>query len=129
MVQPRSGLYFAEEALGTHSCRDLGPEDFDSDTTVMFQIIGEVNCRHSPTAEFALDRVAPGEGDLQAGQLLGHRVAREALLNVNHRVRESEFALAARARVIWTRFPQLTWCAIWKVSNGNVSRLLRSVAG
>ena len=40
----------------------------------MLEILGGVDRLLSVAAEFTLDRVAPGEGDLKTGQQVGHGV-------------------------------------------------------
>ena len=58
-------LDLAQEPLRTEGGRELGLQDFDSDATMVLPVVGHVDRRHPPAAEFALDRVAPGEGGLK----------------------------------------------------------------
>jgi hypothetical protein len=38
---------------------------------MVLRVLGQVDCRHPPAAEFALDLVTVGEGSLQAGEQIG----------------------------------------------------------
>jgi hypothetical protein len=54
---------------------ELGGQNLDRNLARVLLVLGEKDNRHSPTAEFAIDRVAVGEGSSQAGQ----RVMQERL--------------------------------------------------
>src|SRR2546425_12841488 len=72
MGEPSGDLDLAQEALGPDGGSKLGAQDLERHGPVMAKVVGEIDRRHSPAAEFALDRVTPGEGDLKAGQLVWH---------------------------------------------------------
>jgi len=46
---------------------ELGLQHLDSDPAMMLEVLSEIDRRHPPATELALDRVAVGEGGLQAG--------------------------------------------------------------
>src|SRR2546427_1078755 len=72
MGEPSGDLDLAQEALGPDGGSKLRAQDLERNGPVMANVVGEIDRRHSPAAEFALDRVTPGEGDLKAGQLVCH---------------------------------------------------------
>ena len=72
MGEPSGDLDLAQEALGPDGGSKLGAQDLERNGPVVAQVMGEIDRCHSPAAEFALDRVTPGEGDLKAGQLVWH---------------------------------------------------------
>ena len=49
---------FGEEALTSDHSRELRPEDFERDLTVVTQVPGEIDRGHTATPELALDVVA-----------------------------------------------------------------------
>src|SRR2546426_622228 len=70
MGEPSGDLDLAQEALGPDGGAKLGAQDLERNGPVVAKVVGEIDRRHSPAAEFALDRVTPGEGDLKAAQLV-----------------------------------------------------------
>src|SRR5438309_8682965 len=72
MGEPSGDLDLAQEALGPDGGSKLGAQDLERHGPVMAKVLGEIDRRHSPAAEFALDRVTPGEGALKANQLVCH---------------------------------------------------------
>src|SRR5256712_13509258 len=72
MGEPSGDLDLAQEALGPDGGSKLRAQALERNGPVMANVVGEIDRRHSPAAEFALDRVTPGEGDLKAGQLVCH---------------------------------------------------------
>ncbi len=72
MLQPGGDLDLAQEALSPQRRCQLGTEQLDGDGAPMLQVLGEIDRRHPPAPELSLDRVTPGEGDIEERQLIGH---------------------------------------------------------
>ena len=70
MGEPGRDLDLAQEPSGAERRGELGAQDLQGDGAAVFQVLGEVDRRHPTATELVLDRVAPGEGGLQAGQLI-----------------------------------------------------------
>ncbi len=71
MIEPGDDLDLAIEPLWSERRGELGSEHLDGHLAAVLQIIGEVDRRHSPATQLALDGVTAGEGDAEAGQLIG----------------------------------------------------------
>src|SRR2546427_659760 len=71
MVEPSRGVYLAEKPLRAERCGQLGLQDLNGDLAVVLPVLSEVDRRHPPAAELALDRVAVGEGGLQTSEQVG----------------------------------------------------------
>ena len=69
MLQVRGGGDLGEEALGTQRRREVGVQHLDRDLPVVLDVGGEIDGRHAAGAEFAVERVAAGEGggEISAG--------------------------------------------------------------
>ncbi len=76
MLQTGGELDLPLEPLRAQRRGKFGMEDFQGDTAVVLEISYDVDRRHSPAAEFALDRVAAGEGGLHLSEEIGQAVAR-----------------------------------------------------
>ena len=62
MHQPRRDLDLAREAFGAHGGAEFRTQHLERHLAVVLEILGEVDRRHPPLAELALDPVAIGEG-------------------------------------------------------------------
>ena len=71
MAQRRCGLDLHHEALGAEHGGQFRLQHLDRDLAVVLQVLGEVHRGHAAGAELALDAVAVGESDRQAGKV-GH---------------------------------------------------------
>src|SRR4029077_4721389 len=65
MVEPGGYSGFTEETVGDHG-GEFGAANLERDGAVVLQVLGEVDRRHSPLAELALDRIAISQGRAQA---------------------------------------------------------------
>jgi hypothetical protein len=73
VLQTGDGLDLAEEALGPERGDEFRPEDLEGDGAVKAEVLGEIDGRHTPTAELALERVAIAEGIGKGGvRPVGH---------------------------------------------------------
>ena len=72
MVEPCRDLDLAQEALVAERRGKLGLQDLEGDGAVVLEVLGQIDRGHPAAAEFALDRVAAGEGGLQAREDLVH---------------------------------------------------------
>jgi hypothetical protein len=61
MSQSGRELNLAAEPFLPDRGSELGAHDLDRDLPGMFEIVGQVNARHSPMAELAAQAVAAGE--------------------------------------------------------------------
>jgi hypothetical protein len=69
-------LDLAQEAVGTERLTQLGPKDLYRDQSLVLEITGEKNHRHTTPAELTVDRVAIGEGLGEAVLQIGHVYSR-----------------------------------------------------
>ena len=76
MRQAGADLDFAQEALRSKGCRELGTEHFNRDVPIVLVVTGEIDEGHAAAAEFTLDRVALSDCRLQAGEQTGHHATR-----------------------------------------------------
>ena len=81
MVEASDDPDFLKEPLAAEHPGDVGSQHLQGDVAVVLRISREVDDRHRSATEFPLDRVPVGEGGLQVGELVGHGVAREAVVN------------------------------------------------
>ena len=65
-------LDLAEEPLGPDGYGELGPEHLDGNRAAVLQVPGEENERHPSLAQLPFDRVALGEGSLEADEEVCH---------------------------------------------------------
>src|SRR5262249_35151778 len=72
VVELSDGVDLGQEALGAQDSGQVRPEDLDGDAAVMLEIVGEIDSCHPTATDVPLDRVAPGKGGLQGGELLHH---------------------------------------------------------
>ena len=70
VLETGGDLDLAQEPVGAERDCKLGAQDLQGDGAAVSQVLGEVDRRHPTATELVLDRVAPGEGGLQAGQLI-----------------------------------------------------------
>src|SRR5713226_4645954 len=61
-----------EEALGAQHGGQLGAQDLDGHAPLVFPVLCEVDGRHPPVAQLALDRVAIGERSPKSIERVGH---------------------------------------------------------
>jgi len=73
----RRDLDLAEKPLCTERGRELGLQTFDGDRAPVLQVLGQVDGRHPPAAELALDRVTVGESGLQTSERIGQGATQE----------------------------------------------------
>jgi hypothetical protein len=76
MLQASSEPDLAKKALDPDRTGNLGPKHFDGYCAVVFLVLCEVDRRHPPAAELALDRVAVAEGSFQTSEQVGQAMAR-----------------------------------------------------
>src|SRR2546425_7508896 len=72
MTEAGGGFDLAEKPLPPEGGGELRRQHLDRHRATVVQVLREVDRRHPATAEFALDRVATGDGGLQAGDRVGH---------------------------------------------------------
>src|SRR2546425_8292834 len=72
MTEAGGGFDLAEKPLPPEGGGELRRQHLDRHRATVLQVLSEVDRRHPATAEFALDRVATGDGGLQAGDRVGH---------------------------------------------------------
>jgi len=73
VLQPGGIADFALEAIGTERGGKVGVEYLQGHRSVVPQVVREIDRSHATNAELALERVAVGEGGLEAFQGLGQR--------------------------------------------------------
>ena len=61
MLEIRRDLDLGQKALGAENDAQLGFEDLDGDTAVVFDVAGEIHGGHAPGADLALDDIPVGE--------------------------------------------------------------------
>jgi len=61
VTQPRRDTDLAEKALAAQRGRELGPDDFHGDGSVVLEILRQIDTSHAAAPEFALDPIAPAE--------------------------------------------------------------------
>ncbi len=66
------------EPLLAEGRREFGVERLQGDTAVVLQIAGEVDRRHPPAAELAIDRVTVGKSESQSSEKIGQGLPGEA---------------------------------------------------
>ena len=74
MVEPSGRADLAQEPFDADGRRELGMEHLEGDRAIEFPVMGEVDRRHPPATERALDRVTPFEGCLQVSKLVCHGI-------------------------------------------------------
>ena len=86
MTETGGGFDLPEKPLPPEGGGELRRQHLDRDGTPVLQVVREVDRRHSPAPELALDRVAVCERGPQLGKRVGHR---ELLLagSLHHRAR------------------------------------------
>src|SRR5712692_7302031 len=76
MLKASGELDLAAEPLRTQCRGEFGMEDLQGDRAVVLEISCEVDRRHPPAAELALERVAAAEGGLQMSEEISQVMAR-----------------------------------------------------
>ena len=71
VLEPGGQHDLAVEPLLAEGRREFGVEHLQGDTAVVLQIAGEVDRRHPPAAELAIDRVAVGKSESQSSEKIG----------------------------------------------------------
>src|SRR5207247_8786492 len=71
VVQLGRDLDLSQKPVGPDDRRELGSQDLDGHLPAVLQVVGEVDRRHPAAAELPLDGVAPGEGGVEALELIG----------------------------------------------------------
>ena len=66
MLQAGGDGNFPEKALRPECGHQLLAQDLESDQAAVLKIVGEIDNGHPTAAQLALDRVATGEGRLEA---------------------------------------------------------------
>ena len=69
---------FSKEAIGAEARHELGSQDLECDPPVVLEVATQIDGGHPPAAELTLNRVAPGEGGPEAGELVRQRGSRAA---------------------------------------------------
>src|SRR5439155_27252232 len=81
---------------------EFGLQHLDGDPAMMLEVLSEIDRRHPPAAELTLDRVAGGEGGLQAGEKVGHAETQEvrdhSIIGSARGRARGRFATGGRAR-------------------------------
>src|SRR5213594_24652 len=72
VLEVGGGLDFLEEARGADDGRELLVHNLDGDFAIVPGVVGEVDGGHAAGTELALERVAVGQGFLQAMERIGH---------------------------------------------------------
>ena len=72
-LQLRGDVDLAQEAFGADGLRELRAKHLDRDKATMLDVAREVDGGHAAVAEFAVDGVAAGEGDGEAGVDVAHK--------------------------------------------------------
>lgn len=72
MLQTGREFDFAEETLGPEHRREFGVQHLDGDTTLVPHIRGQKDGRHAAFADFAIHRVAVGDGGGETIQKSAH---------------------------------------------------------
>jgi hypothetical protein len=72
VVQPSGDLDLVQEPGGADFLGQVGPQDLDRDVTVVLEIVGEKDARHTALAQLALEAVPGGQGIAQSFKKLGH---------------------------------------------------------
>ena len=62
MLELGRRLDLAQESIDAQECSDLWIEQLEGDLAFVAEVVGEVDSRHAPTPEFALDAVAVLQG-------------------------------------------------------------------
>jgi hypothetical protein len=68
MIELRSEANFTEEPLGAEANREFAMEELQRDETIVLEITCEVDRSDPAAPELALDRVAVGQGGLEASR-------------------------------------------------------------
>jgi len=66
VLEVGGGLDLGEKALAADDGCQLGLEDLEGDLAMVLEILGQVDGGHAALAELTLDRVAAGQGGVQA---------------------------------------------------------------
>ena len=72
MLQVGRELDLGQEPLGPDHRGELGAEHLEGHPPGMADVLGQVDRGHAAGADLALDPVAVGQGELEAGLRLGH---------------------------------------------------------
>ena len=72
VLQVGRELDLGQEPLGADHGGELGAEYLHGHPTGVADVLGQVDGRHPPGADFALEAIAVGEGRLEAAQQFGH---------------------------------------------------------
>src|SRR5436190_23332868 len=70
MPKSRRDLDLTKKSLATQRRREFGSNHFDGDRPRMLEILGEIDPRHSPTAELTLDSISAAKNIGQHGPQL-----------------------------------------------------------
>ena len=74
MLEVGGRLDFGQESLGTDGGGKFWFENLERDLPLMLEVVGQIDGCHTALTEFTYHAVAPLEGSVQSGQLVGHEV-------------------------------------------------------
>jgi hypothetical protein len=83
------------KTVGPQAHREFGSQNLDRDLAVKFQVLGQIDDRHSALAQHAPDGVTIGEGSCQAFDGVRHRCRRCELRRGSARYAEFGLPLGA----------------------------------
>ncbi len=72
MGKVRRNLDLAQKPLGAEGGSEIRPEDLHRHLAVVLEVLGEIHCRHAPSADFPLDGIAVGEGSFETDEGVVH---------------------------------------------------------
>lgn len=72
MQEAGGELDLAQKSLGTEGGGELWPQNLQRDRTVVLEVVCEEDQGHPAAPKLTLDRVAPGQGALKAGDRISH---------------------------------------------------------
>jgi two-component system, NarL family, sensor kinase len=96
MIQRRNDLDLAGEPVGAEQGAELRTKDLKRHLAAVFEIVGQIDCRHAALPQLAPDGVASGDGSLEAFQLKGAH-------DFKNTVTKRETVLPKRAAVVHSR--------------------------
>ena len=73
MLEPGGELNLVLEPLGAERGSELGVEHLERDRSLVLDVAGEIDRRHAPASELALEHVAVAQASSQRGGQVGER--------------------------------------------------------
>ena len=74
MVEVCRDLNFTQKPFGAERGSEFGTQHLHGHLALVLQILGEIDRRHAPSADFALDSIAVCDGGLEAVEKVWHCV-------------------------------------------------------